>query len=375
MGRSRRQAVNNFEVGRAVLPVMKPQIASFSSARPYLKKMDERRIYANFGPLTAELEERYASLLGVNRSQVVSCTNATLGLAGCLAISEAKTAVLPGWSFAATGHAPRLAGLDLKFVDISNLTWRINLCGEVVDDSSVVVDVLPFGARFSAREFPRNMKGVVDAAASLGNVPDLAELPESWDVVFSLHATKILGCGEGALVVLGNDEKASRFRSWTNFGFYGSREAQFAAVNAKMSEISAAYALAALDNIDAEIASWKRLRERITNVTKALSIDLTPLADDSVSPYWNIVLSSQINLGWAERFFGSFGIETRAWWPALLPDMPAFAGNSGALENSREFAGRTLGLPFFRDISEGDIERVHVALGEMLEEEGEVLKL
>ena len=87
---------------------------------------------------------------------------------------------------------------------------------------------------------PGKYPSIIDGAASLGSIETLKNLPETSNLVFSLHATKYLGSGEGGLVVTGTKEIADELRSWSNFGFQGSRQSMTQGTNAKMSEIQAA---------------------------------------------------------------------------------------------------------------------------------------
>ncbi len=83
---------------------------------------------------------------------------------------------------------------------------------------------------------------VIDAAAGF----DKAVSGETPTVV-SLHATKVLGTGEGGFVISRDSALIRDIRSRSNFGFAGTREACSLAANAKLSEYHAAVGLAALD--------------------------------------------------------------------------------------------------------------------------------
>ena len=87
-----------------------------------------------------------------------------------------------------------------------------------------------------------------------------AALPAGWSVVVSLHATKVLGAGEGGIVVFGDVESADRFRAFTNLGFERTRTSERHGVNGKLPEATAAYALAALDGWELEEQQWRAAR-------------------------------------------------------------------------------------------------------------------
>ena len=64
--------------------------------------------------------------------------------------------------------------------------------------------------------------------------------PRGTPTLVSLHATKVLGAGEGGFVLCDNRDLVVDIRRRMNFGFRGSREAMVPAFNAKLSEYHAA---------------------------------------------------------------------------------------------------------------------------------------
>jgi len=228
------------------------------------------------------------------------------------------------------------------------------------EGNSGLLFTVPFGSDFRLpMDGDPSLPIVIDAAASLGNLPTMRELPQSSVVVFSLHATKILGCGEGALVVFGTSERAEAFRAWQNFGFRGSREAQFAATNAKLPEVSAAYALAALDEWPQIRHSWEESREQALAISIDLGLDLAPQFETSVSPYWMVRLPDAALTVAVEAGLAEAGIQTRRWWPKALNEMTAFARfSNGGFPNSERLSRSTLGLPHGPHLSRPDYDRI-----------------
>ena len=87
---------------------------------------------------------------------------------------------------------------------------------------------------------------VVDAAASFGTIVDSHWYGEGFPgfIVYSFHATKAFGIGEGGLVYSGDADAIGRLRRAGNFGFDTSRSSIDCGLNSKMSEYTAARALA-----------------------------------------------------------------------------------------------------------------------------------
>ena len=112
---------------------------------------------------------------------------------------------------------------------------------------SAVIPVSPFGdpIDFAAWRLFRDETGlavVIDAAAMFDTIR-----AESVPAVISLHATKVLGVGEGGFVIGTDTSLIQELQKRANFGFRDSREATVRSFNGKMSEYAAAVGLAALD--------------------------------------------------------------------------------------------------------------------------------
>ena len=98
---------------------------------------------------------------------------------------------------------------------------------------------------------------VVDSAAAFGARDEHRLLVGSDGAthVFSFHVTKPFAVGEGGLLVTGDADVARRAESLVNFGIDGpERTSAVAGINAKMSELHAAGALAMLDRFEPVLA-------------------------------------------------------------------------------------------------------------------------
>ncbi len=341
------------------IPVMRPRIPTADAVVGYLRGMDDRRVYTNFGPLVDELERRYADRLGVPADHVVACANATLGLQGAVAVSPARRFHVPAWTFPATPLAVVGARAELAFHDIRERDWQLDVPAHQAGDA--LIPVLPFGAELDAGSWAGWAEVVVDAAASGGMVErDLSGLPGGWVVVFSLHATKVLGSGEAAICVFGDPVRALRFREYTVLGFAERRQSEFVGTNAKLSEMGAAYALAALDGWADEQAQWRAARDLAADAEDALGVSSVCSTYPGETPYWIVQLESAGLVDRCEAALHDAGIGSRRWWPTPCTRMPAFAADWADLPTpvSDHVSATTLGLPFFRDLSATDVDRI-----------------
>lgn len=343
------------------IPVMRPRLPTTDAVAPYLRRIDEVRVYSNCGPLVQELERRYAERLGVGADQVVTCSNATLAIQGAVAVSPATTFHCPSWTFAATPSAVVAAGAGLEFHDVRSSDWTIDAPSPSVGHG--VIPVAPFGAQLDLGRWLDWDEAVIDAAASGGAELDLSGILSGWAVVISLHATKVLGAGEGGIAVFGDPERAERFRSYATLGFQGARVSDFAGTNAKMPEAVAAYALAALDDWDRERHEWAHARALVSAAERELGIGSICSSYEGANPYWIVDFGDAERMHRAEESLAAAGIMSRRWWPMPCSMMKAFATYTEvSVPISERLATSTLGLPFFRDLTSVEVARIVSAI-------------
>ena len=336
---------------------------------PYLHAIDASRTYSNFGPLVAAFEERLATRFGVPDGAVATVANGTVGLTLALNALDARPGtlcVMPAWTFVASAHAASMAGLVPYFVDVDAGTWTIDpetldgIIASAPGAVGAVMPVVPFGRpidvaawdRFRART---GLPVVIDAATAFD-----ALTPGSVPAVISLHATKVFGIGEGGLVLSGDTALVQQIRDRSNFGFAGTREAATAATNGKLSEYHAAVGLAGLDE-------WPDVRTEWMAVAAAYREALPESSRVSFQAGFGqswIASTCVVRLANADALrlaaiLHEAGIETRRWWgdgahahrgTAALPRT--------ALPVTEALAKSTLALPFFRDLTTRDIQRV-----------------
>jgi dTDP-4-amino-4,6-dideoxygalactose transaminase len=282
--------------------------------------------------------------------------------------------VLPAWTFVATAHAVLQAGLTPWFVDVDPATWMLDptevedLALSLSSEIAAVIPVCAFGAlpdidRWLAFREATGVPVLLDAAAAFDTLTD-ARLP----AVVSLHATKVLGLGEGGFLVSDDAAFAHKVRLKTTFGFWGSRDSQVAATNAKLSEYTAAMGLAALD-------AWPGDRLRWMRTAQMLQIALIGHPEVRFQPGWGrdwitSVCTVGLPRGVAANVAAILhedGVDTRQWWGGGCHTSTAFADcRREALAATEQLAISTLGLPFSIDMSDQEIARVAAALDRAL---------
>jgi dTDP-4-amino-4,6-dideoxygalactose transaminase len=351
------------------IPVLRPKLPQIDKALPYLRRIDETRLYSNFGPLNLELEHRLADHFKLPEGGVVTVANATLGLTAALNASRPRAGgqcLMPAWTFVASPHAAVLAGLRPYFLDLEAEEWTIT-CDQLrrrlpslQEEPSAMMPVVPFGETIDLASWDKlaeqtGIPVIVDAAAGFDGLR-----PGRSPCVVSLHATKAVGAGEGGFVASSDIELMKRVRACTNFGFYGSRNALYPAANAKLSEYSAAFALAALDEWPIARAEFLNRGQKYRSAfTVSNSGPFRPgFAEEWISSTCVITLpdGSAADLGEA---LAKEGIETRQWWGRGAHAHPA-TGSFGhdSVPVTERVSASAIGLPFFRDLTDAAIRTV-----------------
>jgi dTDP-4-amino-4,6-dideoxygalactose transaminase len=351
------------------IPVMRPKLPVAERLAGYLRRIDASRLYTNFGPLCIALEDQLAAHYGLGTGRVTTVANATQGLALTLAALGARPGthcIMPAWTFVASAHAAVSAGLVPYFMDVDRDSWLLD-ASAVADEITragatvgAVMPVAPFGqpVDFSAWEVFHEKTGipvVIDAAAGFDSL-----IPARVPAVVSLHATKVLGTGEGGFVACTDPAVIRRVRMASNFGLNPNRQAMVAATNAKMSEYHAAVGHAALDEWAETRAEWMAVAGAYRG---ALGDSNRVRFQHGFGETW---VSSTCVLhttdGAAAKFenaLATVGIETRHWWGHGAHTHPATTDfPRSALPVVETLANSAFGVPFFRDLSLADVERI-----------------
>ncbi len=357
------------------LPVARPSLPRADAITPYLRQLDDARWYSNHGQLITGLEQRLAARFPMG-TQVVTVANATQGLTLALramGLPLGGQVILPAWTFVATAHAVMQAGLRPWFVDVDAKTWMLDpaalgALGPKLDEACAVIPVAAFGkmpdlAAWRAFREATGLPVLIDAAAAFDTLAD-ARLP----AIVSLHATKVLGIGEGGFFATDDPGLAHRVYLQTNFGFHDSRDSQVAATNAKLSEYAGAVGQAAMD-------SWPYDRLRWLRAAQMLRIALVGHPEVTFQDGWGRDwVTSVCTVGLpagasarVARVLRENGVDTRAWWGEGCHRSTAFTGcRREALPITEALAGSTLGLPFAIDLDGHDIGRLGAALDQAL---------
>lgn len=355
-----------------VIPIARPRLPSADEVLPFLREIDATRHYTNGGPLNARLEQALGQRFGAERS-VLCHSSCTIGLVAALLALRPEPGALcmmPSWSFPATGHAARLAGLTPWFVDVEAVSGALTpalaraALAQAPARVAAVTPVMPFGAPIDtpAWEGFRDETGlpvIVDGAAAFDSL-SASTIP----IVVSLHATKLFGVGEGGFTLCRDATFLRTMRKVLNFGFHGTRNAELPAVNGKLSEYAAALGLAALPGYGEKRKAHRKVAQFYLNALPDHITMPAGFGTDWVSASLSVSLPAEC-LAPAKRALARRGIAWRHWWEAGMHRMPAFATCPRLpLPVTEALARSTLGVPFYQDLSAAQVQGICAALAE-----------
>lgn len=362
------------------IELMRPLLPPAEAIAPYLKRIDSARWYSNFGPLEQELRARFAQHFGVTAECTITASNATAALTSVLRalnLPRDSLCLVPSWTFVASPASAIAAEMVPYFIEVDEKTWALdpaqvkkslaNIKGVI----GAVLVVAPFGMPVDIAAWDRftaetSIPVVVDAAPGFDSFRNTAfgKTP----VVFSLHATKVLGAGEGAVVISKDTALIRHVHEQTNFGYY-TRRISIPGTNSKMSEYTAAVAHAALDGWPERRAQWivtqNHCRAVLTPVAEKHNL-LLWLPDDAVTTTCNMRLPTPD----ADTIISRLqvrGIKARQWWDKGCHVQPAYSKYPhGDLSLTQQLGASVISLPYYIDIPTHHLDSVAHALDDIL---------
>ncbi len=364
------------------LRYQRPEFPPLAEVARYFEMSETARWYSNGGPchelLVARIESRMA-----NGALVLPVGNCTLGLMVALAaVTQSMPVardlvVTPSYTFAAAISAIAWTGRQPLLVDVDPVHWQMSehaLARALERYGSRVAAVLgtsTFGCppphetrvRWEQLCQAAGVPLVVDSAAAFGAVTETGQwLGTQGDVeVFSFHATKPFGTGEGGLISTRSRVLRERMARLVNFGFDAERRVlDPLGMNAKLSELQAAVCLAVLDRFDGILAARRSHAARIVDALVPHGFVFQAGCTRST---WQSVPVLAPDAGTRERVRAraeEAGVEVRAYFDTPLHTHAPFAAypQAGALCVTEDLAARCLSLPMANDLSDDEITRI-----------------
>ena len=370
------------------VPAARPQLPTAERLLPYLRRIDETRVYSNWGPLCRELEARLECSLHLPPGGLACASSGTSALIAAILATSGRAstarplAIVPAFTFAATAAAVEACGYAPYVVDISPHDWILDPTSlrvhPVLSRAGLVVPVAPYGRPVPQRAWQafRAATGVpvvVDGAASYDRILSgardaLGEIP----VALSFHATKSFSTAEGGAVASFDTDVVQRAAQALNLGFRETRESRSPSINGKLSEYHAAVGLAGLDAWTEKLAALCSVAEMYRAACELRGLSNRLVAAPDVSLAYVLFRCDDATQAAAVRgALARAGIDHRLWYEQGLHRHAAFASaRRDPSPVSDALLPCLIGLPVAPDLTSVHIARAADALLEGLKERG-----
>jgi dTDP-4-amino-4,6-dideoxygalactose transaminase len=197
----------------------------------------------------------------------------------------------------------------------------------------------------------------MDSAAAFPAGKNIFEVDQQVEV-YSFHATKPFGVGEGGLVVA-NNERISKIRKISNFGFEENREKFSDGLNAKADEFVAARVLARLEDYEESVDKRNIFARKLKSIFETYANIQTPSETGDCS--WSFYPVRFLKVDQLNKFItkieNTIGYR-KYYWPTIKE---GYVGNANMfftddLSVSNEIANQILCLPVYDHLEEIELQ-------------------
>jgi perosamine synthetase len=363
-------------------------------ARPVLGEAEERAVLdvlrsgqLSLGPRVPAFEQAFAARVGASFGCAVSSGTAGLHLAlRAAGVGDGDEVVTSPFSFVASANAAIYERARPVFADIDPVTLNLDpaaAAAAVTERTRALLPVHIFGYPADMPAFEqvadRHGLGIVeDACEALGAVyaDGTAVGGRGHPAVFGFYANKQLTTGEGGMVTLGDLALKQRIDSERNQGRapdMGWLDHDRLGFNYRLSDIACALGLAQLERLDGMLAGRGRVaglyREALAGI-EGLGLPCPDRGGERRGWFVFVVqLPHGVDRDATIRALAVKGVQSKPYLPAIhLMSFyrERFGHREGEFPVCEDIAARSLALPFFPEMSEGQVARVGEALRAIL---------
>jgi dTDP-4-amino-4,6-dideoxygalactose transaminase len=364
--------------------------ASIPLARPVLGDAEEQAVLEvlrsgilSLGPRLAAFELAFAARVHSSLASAVSSGTAGLHLAlRAVGVGPGDEVVTSPFSFVASANAALYEGARPVFADIDPLTLNLDpqaTAAAVTERTRALLPVHIFGypadmPAFESLAHARGLAIVEDACEALGAVhADGTPVGGRGNpAVFGFYANKQLTTGEGGMIALADPLLKERIDSERNQGRapdMGWLDHDRLGFNYRLSDIACALGLAQLERLADMLVARTQVADLYRQALVGIEGLELPCPDQGGEVRGWFVFVVQLPRG-VDRDgiiheLAAEGIQSKPYLPAIhLMSFyrERFGHRPGEFPVCEDVAARSLALPFFPGMTEGEVARVASAL-------------
>ncbi|HEY4452287.1 MAG TPA: DegT/DnrJ/EryC1/StrS family aminotransferase [Solirubrobacteraceae bacterium] len=362
-------------------------------ARPLLGEAEERAVIEvlrsgqlSLGPKLGEFERAFAARVGAGHASAVSSGTAGLHLAlRAVGVERGDEVITSPFSFVASANAVLYEGATPVFADIDPVTLNLDPAAveaAITPRTRAILPVHIFGYPADMPAFERiaakhGLAIVEDACEALGagHADGTRVGGRGNPAIFGFYANKQLTTGEGGMITLADADVKARIDSERNQGRAPNMDwldHDRLGFNYRLSDIACALGLAQLERLGQMLASRASVAALYRQALSGIEGLELPCEDAGGAVRGWFVFVVQLPRGVdrdeAVRRLAAGGIQSKPYLPAIhLMSLyrERFGHREGEYPVCEEVAARSLALPFFPGMSEGEVGRVARAVHEL----------
>ncbi|MEG0937452.1 MAG: DegT/DnrJ/EryC1/StrS family aminotransferase [Comamonas sp.] len=355
--------------------VTQPHLPPLEDFIPYLEEIWSNKVLTNGGPFHQQLEQALCDYLGVKHIALFS--NGTLALITALqALRVTGEVITTPYSFVATAHSLLWHGCKPVFVDVEPGTLNLDpakIEAAITPHTTAIMPVHCYGNPCDTAAIQKiadnyNLRVIYDSAHAFAVQDSGGSVLRHGDLsVLSFHATKVFNTFEGGAIICPDAKTKQRIDHLKNFGFVDETTVAAPGINAKMSEINAAFGLLQLKHMPQVLELRATIDARYRQALKGVKgIHCLPQGQQTVAnhSYFPVLVQSDYPLSRDALYqkLKEQGIHARRYFYPLISDFPMYRGlpSSGhaRLPVAARAAEQVLCLPIYPSLSAEQQETV-----------------
>jgi perosamine synthetase len=369
-----------------VIPLSQPLIGE-REEQLVLETLRSGRL--SLGPMLTRFERSFAERLGVGQASAVSSGTAGLHLAlRAAGVREGDEVITTPFSFVASANSILYERARPVFVDIDEHTLNLDpqaSAAAVGDRTAGIMPVHIFGypadlPAFEAIAARHGLFIVEDACEALGAVhaDGTAVGARGHLAVFAFYPNKQMTTGEGGVVVCPSPQLKERIDSERNQGRAPDMswlDHDRLGFNYRLSDLACALGIAQLERLDELLAGRDRAAVLYGEALGGIEGVELPFPDTGGNRrswfVYVVKLPAEVDRDATIEALRARAIDSKPYLPAIhLMSFyrERFGHREGEFPVCEDVARRSLALPFFPQITEGQVAQVAESLGEVLAE-------
>jgi perosamine synthetase len=356
-----------------VIPISKPTIGA-AEREAVLAVLDSGMLVQ--GPRTAQLEEGFARLCGVEHAIATSSGTTALHVA-LLAngIGPGDEVITSSFTFIATANSILMAGATPVFADVDPVTFNLDPAAveaAVTPRTKAIMPVHLYGrvAEMEALQAIADRHGLLlleDACQAVGATHHGRVAGSFGTAAFSLYATKNLAAGEGGMITTNDAAVAERARLLRAHGMRVRYQHELLGYNYRMTDLHAAIALAQLERLESMNAARAQHAAFLSKHLTSVDVPADSVAGRHVWHQYTIRVRPGTDRDAAVARLAEGGVGSGVFYPIPCHRQPHLAryAEGPQLPVTDALARSVISLPVHPELSDSELEMIVERVNEL----------